>query len=189
MTKRNPVRVAFLDQDGTIIVDREYLYRIEDVEFLPGAVRGLQTLTRMGFALVIVSNQSGVARGVYTEDDVRKVHAHLKDLLLAQRVKMRAFLYCPHLPEGTVSDYAIACDCRKPAIGMATQAEHLLGPIDYEESWAIGDKPSDVEFGQRCGTRTALIRSRYWKVVPEPSPTLVVNSLQIAVESIERYEI
>lgn len=187
MTKQNPVRVAFLDRDGTVIVDRHYLKSVDQAELLLGVVKGLQALRDLGFALVIISNQGGVAKGRFTETDVQKVHAYITELLTQHGIHLDAFLYCPHNPKGSVPEYAVACDCRKPAIGMAKQAEQLLGPIDYAESWTIGDKPSDVEFGQRCRMHTALIRSEYWSKAPKPAPTLIVNSLQIAVESIRTY--
>lgn len=182
--KEEKHRVAFLDRDGTIIADRQHLHRIEQVDLLPGAVEGLRTLVGMGLALVIASNQSGVARGKFTEDDVRKVHEYLRTILAEQGVHLAAFLYCPHHPEGSIQEYAFICECRKPALGLARQAESFLGEIDYPNSWAIGDKPSDVAFGQNLGMKTALIRSEYWTVPPEPKPTLVVNTLLEAAQKI-----
>ena len=177
-------RVAFLDRDGTIIADRHYLHRIEQVDLLPGAVDGLRTLEGMGFALVVVSNQSGVAHGKFTEDDVRKVHEYLRTILAEQGIHFRAFLYCPHHPEGSIPEYALICECRKPESGMAKQAEGFLGEIDYANSWSIGDKPTDVAFGQKLGMKTALIRSEYWTTPPEPKPDFIVNSLLEAAQKI-----
>ncbi len=181
--------VVFLDRDGTIIVDRHYLHRIEHVDFLPGAVEALRLLEGMGFALVVASNQSGVALGKFSEDDVRAVHEYLQTLLAEQGVHVRGFFYCPHHPEGEVPEYAILCTCRKPGKGMADQAASSLGPIDYARSWSIGDKPTDVEFGRSLGMHQALLRSEYWTSVPEPPPNLVVNTLLEAAQKIRTSKI
>lgn len=177
-------KVVFLDRDGTIIADREYLHRIEHVNLLPGAVDGLRILEGMGFALVVVTNQSGVARGTYTEMDVRSVNEYLRTILAEQGIHLRGLLYCPHHPEGEIPEYAIMCNCRKPATGMAEIAESFVGAIDYGHSWSIGDKLSDVEFGKSLGTLTALIRSSYWTTPTEPPPDLVVNTLFEAAQKI-----
>ncbi|TSC73186.1 MAG: D-glycero-D-manno-heptose 1,7-bisphosphate phosphatase [Parcubacteria group bacterium Gr01-1014_38] len=184
MAKEEKMRVVFLDRDGTIIADRHSLHRIEQVDLLPGAVDGLRTLAGMGLALVVATNQSGVAHGKFTEDDVRKVHEYLRTIVAEQGVHFRAFLYCPHHPEGSVPEYALICECRKPASDMAKQAETFLGEIDYANSWSIGDKPTDVEFGQKLGMKTALIRSEYWTAPPDPKPDLIVNSLLEAAQKI-----
>lgn len=176
--------VVFLDRDGTIIVDRQYLHRIERVDLFPGAVEGLRVLEGMRFALVLASNQSGVARGKFTEDDVRAIHEYLRTILAEQGVRLQGFLYCPHHPEGETPEYAIDCDCRKPGKGLATQAEGFLGPIDYQNSWSIGDKPTDVEFGKNLGMKTALLRSEYWTQAPDPSPDLIADSLLEAAQKI-----
>lgn len=177
VSREEKTRVAFLDRDGTIIADRHDLHRIEQVDLLPGAVEALRTLEGMDFSLVLASNQSGVARGVFTEDDVRRVNEYLRTILAEQGVHLRGLLYCPHHPEGSVPEYAILCDCRKPETGMARQAEGFLKDRDYQNSWSIGDKPSDVEFGQKLGMRTALLRSEYWSTAPSPAPTLIANTL------------
>ncbi len=184
MTTTSQERVAFLDRDGTLIVDREYLHRIEQVDLLPGAADGLRILEGMGFALVITTNQAGVARGKFTEDDVRAVNEYLRTILAEQGVHLRGTLYCPHHPEGEIPEYAILCQCRKPGTGMAKQAESFLGAIDYANSWSFGDKPIDVEFGRNLGVKTALIRSQYWTQPPSPPPDLIVNSLFEAAQKI-----
>lgn len=182
-------KVVFLDRDGTIIADRHFLHRIEQVDLLPGAVEGLRILEGMDLELVLASNQSGVARGKFSEDDVRAIHEYLRTILAEQGVHLRGFLYCPHHPEGEIPEYAILCDCRKPGKGLATQAEGFLGPIDYPNSWSIGDKPTDVEFGKNLGMKTALLRSEYWTQAPEPPPDLIVNSLFEAAQKIRTHKI
>ena len=184
MATEEKMRVVFLDRDGTLIADRQYLHRIEQVDLLPGAVDGLRILAGMGYALVVATNQSGVAHGKFTEDDVRKVHEYLRTILAEQGVHLHAFLYCPHHPEGSIPEYAFICECRKPAPGMAQQAESFFGQMDYANSWSIGDKPSDIEFGQKLGMKTALIRSEYWTALPDPKPDLTVNALFEAAQKI-----
>lgn len=177
-------KVVFLDRDGTLIADTEYLHRIEQVDLLPGAVNALRMLEGRGLALVVATNQSGIARGKFEEDDVRKVNEYLQQILAVEGVHLRGFVYCPHHPEGEVPEYSIICQCRKPATGLARQVESFLGPIDYPNSWSIGDKPTDVEFGKNLATHTALLRSRYWTVAPTPPPDLIVTSLLEAAEKI-----
>lgn len=179
-----PKRVIFLDRDGTIIADRHYLHRIEQVDLLPGAADGLRLLEGAGFALVVATNQSGVARGRFAENDVHTVNEYLRTLLAEQGVRVSGFFFCPHHPEGSVPEYAILCSCRKPEAGMAEQTEALQGPIDYARSWSIGDKPTDVQFGQKKRMKTALLRSEYWAAPPDPKPDLIVNSLQEAAQKI-----
>lgn len=179
-----PSRVVFLDRDGTIIEDVGYLHRIEQVEFIEGAIEGLKMLEGAGYALVVASNQSGVARGKFLEDDVRRVHEYVRSTLAVQGVHIRGFVYCPHHPEGEVPEYAIICDCRKPAAGLAKQVEAFLGPIDYAHSWTIGDKPVDVAFAKTLGARSALLRSRYWNKPPDPPPDIVASSLREAAQHI-----
>lgn len=187
-TPDRKIRVVFLDRDGPVVVDREYLHRLEQVDLAPGAADGLRILQGMGFALVVASNQSGIARGRFTEDDVRAVHEYLRTILAEQGVNLQGVFYCPHHPEGSVPEYAVICECRKPALGLARQAESFLGEIDYVNSWVIGDKPSDAAFGQALGARTALLRSQYWTSAPTPPPDLIVNSLFEAAQKIRTWE-
>jgi len=113
---------VFLDRDGTIIHEVGYLSRPEQVELLPGAIEGLQHLQQCGYALVIVSNQSGVARGYFPESAIHAVHRHLIEILEARGIHLAGMYYCPHHPEGTVQKYRKTCRCRKPEPGMVEQA-------------------------------------------------------------------
>lgn len=179
-------KVIFLDRDGTINIDKHFVHRIEQVELIDGVADGLRLLEGAGFVLAVVSNQSGVARGRFTEGDVQTVNNYIRTVLAERGVHIRAMAYCPYHVEGSVPKYAIDHECRKPNTGMAKQIETVLGPIDYANSWAIGDKPSDHEFGVKLGAKTALIRSEYWSQAPEnPAPTLVVNSLLEAAQKIK----
>lgn len=178
-------KVIFLDRDGTIHVDKRFVHRIEQVELIPGVVDGLRILQGPGFLLAVVSNQSGVARGRYPESDVQRVNTYIRDVLAEQGVHIRTIVYCPHHIEGSVPKYAIECECRKPKTGLARQVETVVGPIDYSNSWSIGDKPADHEFGVKLGMKTALLRSEYWSTPPDPPPTIVANSLLEVAQKIK----
>ncbi len=180
-----PKKIIFLDRDGTINVDKKFVHRIEQVELIDGAVDGLRTLEGAGYLLTITTNQSGVARGRFTEQDVQSVNTYLRTILAERGVHIRTMVFCPYSIEGTVPKYTIDHDCRKPKTGMAKQVEGVVGPIDYANSWVIGDKVDDHQFGVNLGAKTALIRSEYWSMPPTPAPTLVVNSLLEAAQKIK----
>jgi D-glycero-D-manno-heptose 1,7-bisphosphate phosphatase len=138
---------AFIDRDGVINADLGYVGHAKDFHLLPYAVDGLRQLSGCGYALVVVTNQAGIAKGLYSEDDYQRVTRYMTDLLMAQQVQLQAVYHCPHHPEGSVAPYAIACDCRKPAAGMLLRAAAELG-LDLGGSVLIGDKVSDVMAGR-----------------------------------------
>jgi len=152
-------RAVFLDRDGTINVEKEYLYLIKDFEFIPGAPEAIQLLNQAEIMVVVVTNQSGVARGYYTEDDVINLHRHIACKLEPYRAHVDAWLYCPHHPSGRGS-YALPCNCRKPLPGMLQEAALKHG-IDLESSTIIGDKIADIEAGMAAGCHTILVRTGY----------------------------
>ncbi len=143
-------KAAFLDRDGVINLDRGYVYRWEDFEFVPGAVDAMRRLEAAGYVLVVVTNQSGIARGLYSERDVEALGAKLSAHLERENVHLAAIEYCPHLPEGTVPLYARTCDCRKPEPGMILRSAQAL-QIDLAASILFGDKPSDITAARRAG--------------------------------------
>jgi D-glycero-D-manno-heptose 1,7-bisphosphate phosphatase len=149
-------KAAFLDRDGVINIDHGYLYRWEDFAFVPGAVDAMRRLQAAGYALVVVTNQSGIARGYYTEDDFNTLSARMREHLAAEGVVIDAIEFCPHLPSGSVPAYARDCDCRKPAPGMVLRAAERLG-LDLPASLMLGDKPSDVEAGRSAGVGQCLL--------------------------------
>jgi len=146
---------VFLDRDGTVVEERDYLARAEDVHLVPGAADAIRRLRRAGFAVVLVTNQSGIARGLYTEDDYRAVQARLEALLEAEHAPVDATYYCPHHP-----DFTGLCDCRKPGPGMYRRAARELG-VAPERSWFVGDKLSDVEAARVFGGHAVLVRTGY----------------------------
>ena len=153
-------RAVFLDRDGTINVERDYLYKIEDFEFIPGTPEAIRRLKEAGFLVIVVSTQTGVGRGYYSEDDVDRLHRHIQQQLAAYGTCIDAFYFCPHHPEQGEGAYRTDCDCRKGEPGMILQAASEYG-IDLEQSWMIGDKLADLEAGERAGCRTILVLTGY----------------------------
>ena len=153
-------RAAFVDRDGVIIEDRGYAYRSEDCVLLPGAARGLRALQSAGYLLVVVTNQSGIARGLYTEADYDAFTSKLRALLLlAEGVQLDEIRYCPHLPDAAVAAYRRDCDCRKPHPGMLLRSIRALG-LDPRASLLIGDRATDLAAGRAAGVgRCLLVRS------------------------------
>jgi len=152
-------RAVFLDRDGTINLEKDYLFRIVDFEFVPGAPEAIKLLNIAGLFVVVVTNQSGIARGYFTEADVETLHRHISEELAAAGARIDAWLYCPHHPEGK-GRYAGQCTCRKPLPGMLVDAAARFD-IDLESSVMIGDKRADVEAGLAAGCRPILVRSGY----------------------------
>jgi D,D-heptose 1,7-bisphosphate phosphatase len=148
---------VFLDRDGTLIEDPGYLREPTQVRLLPGVVEGLRALRAAGFALVVVTNQSGVARGYLNEIQLAAVHDRMRELLAAGGVGLDGLYYCPYHPEGVVEAYRKESDWRKPGCGMLLQAAKDLG-IDLGRSWMIGDAARDVEAGRRASCRTVLLK-------------------------------
>jgi len=135
---------AFLDRDGVLNVDHGYAHRPDQLEWVAGAPDAVRMLNEAGFTVFVVTNQSGVARGLYDEAAVQNLHGHMRDALKAQGAHIDAFYYCPHHPEGTVKEFAVQCECRKPGVGMLQQAAREW-PIDLSRSFLIGDRDGDME--------------------------------------------
>jgi len=153
---------------------------------MPGAGEGLRRLGAAGYRLVVVSNQSGVARGYFPEAALAAVEARLRALLAAEGVTLDGFYCCPHLPEGVVKQYAVGCDCRKPAPGLLLRAAQEQ-ELDLARSWLVGDILNDVEAGRRAGCRTVLIdngNETEWVLSPERRPHLVAAGLAEAARRI-----
>lgn len=157
----NTLRPAvFLDRDGVLIEDSHYVSSTQEVRMIPGAAEAVAALNAAGWVVVVVTNQSGVARGFFTEDTVADVHAHIVARLAECGAKVDAFHHCPHHVDGTVEAFTLDCDCRKPKPGMLRRAAADLG-IDLEGSWMVGDRPTDLEAGAAAGCRTVLVRTGY----------------------------
>jgi D-glycero-D-manno-heptose 1,7-bisphosphate phosphatase len=153
-------RAVFLDRDGTINVEKNYLHRIADFEFIPGAPEAIKKLKAAGFLVIVVSNQSGIARGYFDEDAVNLLHEHIQDELKGYDTVIDAFYFCPHHPEEGLGVYKGACECRKGAPGMLLKAasEH---DINLKNSFMVGDKLADIEAGKRAGCQSLLVLTGY----------------------------
>lgn len=178
MTRR---RFVLLDRDGTIIVERHYLSDPFQVELLPGVAWGLKQLSRIGLGLVVITNQSGIGRGLFDERRLNLIHQRLCELLAAEEVQLGGVYFCPHIPEDE-------CSCRKPQPGLVEQAANELN-FDPKAAFVIGDKPCDIELGQRIGATTFLVRTGYGTQVAAETcvtPDYVVDDVREAAQVIER---
>ena len=149
-------KAIFLDRDGTINVEKNYLYKIEDFEFLPGVIDALKQLQQMGYLLIVITNQSGIGRGYFTETDFHKLNNWMVSTLKAQGITIADVYFCPHLPDAQVEEYRKDCECRKPKLGMYLQAV-AKHDIDLCSSYAIGDKIRDCAICVATNCRGFLV--------------------------------
>lgn len=155
-------KIVFLDRDGTINQEVEYLHKPSDLVILPGVPAALRRLKEQGFQLVVVTNQAGVARGYYSEADVVRLHEYMNQLLSREGAEIDHFYYCPHHPVHGIGAYKQSCHCRKPDTGMFEMAESCY-QVDKSHSYMIGDKLLDTEAGQRYGVSSVLVGTGYGK--------------------------
>lgn len=152
---------AFIDRDGVLNEERSFVHRPEDFKLVPGAIEALRLLQEAGYRLVVVTNQSGIARGLYREADYLALTAHMRSSLEARGVRLDGVEYCPHLPDAPLARYRADCDCRKPRPGMLLKAIEALD-IEPRASFLVGDRLSDVEAGRAAGVgRCFLVRTGY----------------------------
>ncbi|HJW56765.1 MAG TPA: HAD family hydrolase [Burkholderiaceae bacterium] len=180
------MRAIFLDKDGTLVEDVPYNVNPERVVLCPHAVDGLRLLQQQGYALIVISNQAGVAKGYFSETDLLQLQRHLTLLLQEHDIALSGLYYCPHSPDGSIAPYARHCRCRKPMPGMIIKAarEH---DIETARSWMIGDILDDVEAGHRAGCKAVLIdngNETEWKHGQFRTPDLVVRDLHAAAAAI-----
>ena len=181
-----PSKAIFLDKDGTLIDDVPYNIEPELIRLSPHAIEGLQLFTRLGFRLVVVSNQPGVARGMFAESALNGVWRRLDHLLEPHGIEIDGYYFCPHHPEGSRASYALDCECRKPQPGLLHEAAAEHG-IELAGSWMVGDILNDVEAGNRAGCRTVLIdngNETEWLLTPARMPDLVASDLLAAAQQI-----
>jgi D-glycero-D-manno-heptose 1,7-bisphosphate phosphatase len=165
----NPRKAIFLDRDGTLIEEVNFLCRIEDLRFFSYTDEAVSLLKQQGYLLIVITNQSGVARGIFEESAVHAIHEKIQEDLSE---KLDAFFYCPHMPDA-------GCDCRKPGLGMINSACERF-EIDLAGSWMIGDKSLDIMTGVNAGIKTVLVKTGYGKAhgkALDRDPDLVAETL------------
>lgn len=168
-------KAVFLDRDGTVIPDANYLATVEGVTLLPGAGEALAALARAGFLLVLVTNQSGIGRGYFTAAIVEAQHHRLQELLKPFGVTLAAVEFCPHAPD-------TECNCRKPKPGMLLTAAAKL-QVAPADSFMVGDKPADVEAGRAAGCRTVFIGPQACAAADFSSATLAAAAEWILTQT------
>lgn len=150
---------VFLDRDGTLNLDKGYVHRMDDWEWIPGAIDAIAALNKAGFLVVIITNQAGIARGYYDEADMNNLHKRINGELKEHGATIDGFYHCPHHPEfGAVRE----CECRKPMPGLIYKARHDLD-IDLGRSWLVGDKASDIQAALAAGVKPILVLTGYGK--------------------------
>lgn len=156
MKKANGKPAVFFDRDGVLNVDHGYIYRCEDFEWMPGAKESIRFLNANGYFVFVITNQSGVARGYYTENDVKKLHHFMNDELAKEGAHIDAFYYCPHHPDAKIEEYRQQCRCRKPEPGMILKALDEWPVRSKGESLFLGDKLSDLQAATAAGVKGVL---------------------------------
>jgi len=152
----NKKKAIFLDRDGTINIDKGYLYKKEDFKFENDAIKALKRLSDLGYILIIVTNQSGIGRGYYTKKDLDILNKYMCEILLKEKIKIEKIYYCPHHPTKGLGEFKIECNCRKPNPGMIIEGIKEFD-IDKKNSYMVGDKLSDVVAGISAGVNAVLL--------------------------------
>ncbi len=179
--------VVFLDRDGTLNVEAGYIRELENLNLIDGAAEAVKKLNQSGVAAILVTNQTGAARGYYSEDHILALNARLVNLLKDGGAYLDDVFYCPHLEDGQVEKYSFACDCRKPAAGLVEKAYARHPDLDRGRAFVIGDKATDVELATNCGAAGVLVLTGYgqrvqsgeyqWKVVPDHQAENIVDAV------------
>lgn len=181
-------KAVFLDRDGTVNEEVGYMSDLSNFRVIPGVGPAIRKLNEAGFKVVVVTNQSGVARGYFAESFVHEAHVLLLEMLKRDEARIDALYYCPHHPTAGNSRYTMNCVCRKPKTGLIENAVKEMG-IDLTLSYMVGDKWSDIELGQRAGVHAVLVSTGYAADDPGnkrpahiPDPDFVAHSLREAAD-------
>ncbi|HET8721786.1 MAG TPA: HAD family hydrolase [Nitrospira sp.] len=172
-------RAVFLDKDGTLVEDEPPNTDTSRVRFYSDVFGALRVLKGAGYALIVVTNQSGIAQGRCEEADVRRMQAHLQRRLEHEDLALAGFYYCPHDADGIVPPYAVRCECRKPRAGLLLAGARDLG-IDLAQSWMVGDILHDIEAGRTAGCRTVLVNNGHeteWRLTETRWPDHITPTL------------
>jgi len=178
---------VFLDRDGTLLEEGNYVSDIRNVVFFPYTVDAVRLLNQAGFAVVVITNQSGIARGIVQESFLAEAHAFIDKRLAEGGARIDGYYYCPHHPEGSIAEFTRECDCRKPKPGQLRQAAADLD-LDLSRSFVVGDRWSDVDTAAAVGGRGVLVRTGYGMQAAQQSrpSAVIVDNLIAAVAWILR---
>jgi len=193
--KKGKQQAVFLDRDGNINVEKGYIRNIEELELIPGSGEAVRLLNQAGILAILVTNQTGAARGFYPESHIQALNKKTEDLLNQHDARLDAVYYCPHFKDSAIKQYALACNCRKPAPGLIHQALERFPNVDLSASFVIGDKASDISMAHNTGCRGLLVRTGYGEQVLageyqklEHPPEAVFENLLEAVQYILKDE-
>jgi len=176
-------KAVFLDRDGVINKDFGYVYRIEDFFIYDEVYPALKKLRDAGFKLIVITNQSGIGRGYYTEEDFLNITKHMKEKLKEKGIVLDKVYYCPHHPEGVIPEFTKKCNCRKPETGMIEEAVKEFN-IDLSNSFLIGDKETDIQAGKKMGLKTILVKTGRGKdFISNTSADYIAENILDAVEN------
>lgn len=180
--------VVFLDRDGTLNEEIGYIREVSKLSLISGAAESVRKLNDAGIAAVLVTNQTGAARGYYDEEHIRQLNRRLEDLLAESGARLDAVYYCPHLEGGQFEPLSIKCQCRKPEPGLVEDALRDYPEFDGKRAYVVGDKSTDVELAKNCGAKGVLVRTGYgeavikgeyqWKVQPDFEAGNIVEAVE-----------
>jgi D-glycero-D-manno-heptose 1,7-bisphosphate phosphatase len=182
---------VFLDRDGTINEEVNFVKSVEELKLIPGASKAINRMNSLGLKTFILSNQSGIARGFFTEEELAVINAKLLELLSVENASIDSIYYCPHHPEGIIKEFAINCNCRKPKIGMVLAAAEKYD-VDIKKSFVIGDMLRDLECGKNAGMKSILVLTGKGKETLNSlktgslQPDFIADDLIHALEYIEK---
>jgi D-glycero-D-manno-heptose 1,7-bisphosphate phosphatase len=189
-------KAVFMDRDGVLIEDVHLLTNVNQLSLMPNVPDALKILARQGFLLVVVTNQTVVARGMATESDIMVIHQQLSEKIFkAAQIRIDAFIYCPHHPNAQISQYRVDCECRKPRPGMLFETARALN-LQLANSYMIGDRLSDIAAGNAAGCRSIWVQTGHHNDPPivssladlDVTPAVVCNDLLSAAQWIEKYQ-
>ena len=156
-------KAIFLDRDGTINIEKNYLYKKEEFEFIAGMPKAIKKWNDLGYLVLVITNQAGIARGFYEEVDVDILHKHINRCLKKVSAHIDGFYFCPHHPTEGIGKYKVECNCRKPNTGLLEKAIKDFN-VDISKSYLFGNKGSDIEAGNRIGVQTFLVDSKSFDI-------------------------
>lgn len=166
MNSVDRIKAVFIDRDGTINYEKEYVFRIEDFDVIPGALEALKMLTERGIAIYVVTNQAGIAKGYYSEEQFHVLTDYMLNYFREKGIVVEEVLYCPHHPEGLVPEYTKMCECRKPNT-LLIESTIKAKKYSIDEVALIGDKNSDIDAGRKLGLTTYLVLTGYGSIHQE----------------------